>query len=157
MAAGLRPAQVRRTIQEAAHRHLGPIRNQAELQAFIGFLDKVKREELPQLAPASKGRIYNKEWIDALELGNMVQLLEAAAKSALLRTESRGVHYREDYPSTDNDHWLQENIVQVADGEIAITRRPATFTKITPPPGVTPYLEMIKKLMQAHSEIGGHH
>jgi succinate dehydrogenase/fumarate reductase flavoprotein subunit len=154
---GLRPAKVRRNVQETAHRHLGPIRNQAELQAFIGFLGKVKRDELPQLAPTSRNRTYNKEWIDALELGNMVQLLEAAAKSALLRTESRGVHYREDYPSTDNDHWLRENIVRVAKRETTITSRPATFTKITPPPGITPYLEMIKKLMQAHSEIGGHH
>ena len=83
---------------------------------FLGFLEKVQKDELPNLATASKSRVYNKEWMDAIELKNMVHLLKAAALSALNRTESRGVHYREDYPFTDNDNWLQESSVQSGTG-----------------------------------------
>jgi succinate dehydrogenase/fumarate reductase flavoprotein subunit len=135
---GLRPAEVRRRVQEMAHKHLGPIRNQQELEAFIGFLDRVKTDELPNLATTSKSPAYNKEWIDAIELQNMVQLLETAAKAALLRTESRGVHYREDYPQTDNDNWLQESIAKLVAGELEISKRPCAYTSLTPQSGVTP-------------------
>ncbi len=154
---GLKPAQVRRRVQETAHKKLGPIRNQKELESFIEFLVDIKKEELPRLTVTSKSRIYNKEWIDALELENMVHLLEVAARSALFRTESRGVHFREDFPNTDNDNWLQESIVKIIGRDIEVGKRPVTATSMTPPKGVRPYLEMLKMMMEAHSDVGGHH
>jgi succinate dehydrogenase/fumarate reductase flavoprotein subunit len=154
---GLKPAPVRRRVQETAHKVLGPIRNKQEISTFIDFLDKVNKEQLPNLATTSKSRVYNKEWIDALELGNIVHLLKAAAQSALFRTESRGVHYREEYPYTDNDNWLKENLVSYEGGSFQITSRPVTVTTLTPPKGLIPFLDMMKKMMQARSEIGGHH
>ncbi len=154
---GLGPAQVRRRVQEMAHKNLGPIRNQDELDSFINFLGEVRDQELPNLTVTSKSRIYNKEWIDALELGNIVHLLEAAARSALFRTESRGVHYREDYAQTDNDQWLEESIVKMVKGNLEVVKRPATIAGLTPPRGVWPYLEMLKMMMEAHSDVGGHH
>lgn len=154
---GLTPTKVRRRVQEKAHKYLGPIRNQKELSDFVDFLETVKKGELPYLKTSTRSKIYNKEWIDSLELKNMVHLLEAAARSALARTESRGVHYREDYPHTNNDNWLVESIVKLEDGAFNITNRPITVTAITPPKGVVPYLEMTKKMMEAHSDVGGHH
>lgn len=154
---GQGPAPVRRRVQEMAHKHLGPIRSGHELNGFIDFLEDVKKNEIPSLAASSKSRVYNKEWVDAIELGNMVHLLEAAARSALFRTESRGVQYREDYPDTDNDNWLCESVVKLAGDGLAIEKRPVTTTTIDPPSGVMPYLEMMKKMMEAHSDVGGHH
>jgi succinate dehydrogenase/fumarate reductase flavoprotein subunit len=154
---GIRPSEVRRRVQEAAHKHLGPIRSGEQLRSFIEFLKSINQDVIPRLAATSKSRTYNKEWIDALELENMVQLLEIAAQSALVRTESRGVHYREDYPHTDNDNWLQESIVKrVSDGFRVITR-PIIVTTTTPPRGVTPYLDFMKQMMALHSDTGGHH
>jgi succinate dehydrogenase/fumarate reductase flavoprotein subunit len=154
---GLKPVRARRRVQEAAHQKLGPVRSKEELSSFIDFLEDIKKNDLPNLAPASRSRVYNKEWIDALELRNMIHLLLAASKSALFRTESRGVHYREDYPFTDNDSWLQENIVMFADGDFTVLKRPVTITSLTPQKGVTPFLEMLKKMMESRSDIGGHH
>ena len=154
---GLKPAPVRREVQEKAHKNLGPIRKKEELTAFIAFLDSVRKDELPQLAATSKSRIYNKEWLDALELRNIIHLLKASAVGALHRTESRGVHYREDCPYTDNDNWLQENIIKFSSGTLEVRQRPATITSLTPPRGKIPYLDMMKKMMQTRSDIGGHH
>jgi succinate dehydrogenase/fumarate reductase flavoprotein subunit len=154
---GLRPAEVRRRVQEAAHKYLGPIRNREDLLSFINFLRSIRKDEIPNLATTSKSPIYNKEWIDAIELPNMVELLEMAAQSALHRTESRGVHYREDYPDTDNDHWLKESIVKrTADGFETI-QGPLTITAMTPPTGFTPYLDFVKTMMASHSDTGGKH
>jgi succinate dehydrogenase/fumarate reductase flavoprotein subunit len=153
----LQPAQVRRRVQEMAHKNLGPIRKKEELTDFIAFLDGVRKDELPNLGTTSKSRIYNKEWLDAIELRNMVHLLKTSAVSALHRTESRGVHYREDFPYTNNDNWLQENIIKLNNGTLEVRRRPAAITTFTPPRGKIPYLDMIKKMMQTRSDIGGHH
>ncbi|MBW1685340.1 MAG: FAD-binding protein [Deltaproteobacteria bacterium] len=154
---GPRPQQLRRRVQEAAHRCLGPIRNQGELNELVDILEDVKQDELPKLATTSKSRIYNKEWIDALELTNIVQLLEITAHSALARTESRGVHYREDFPQTDNDEWLKESVVLRAGEGFEVAHRPLTVTSMTPPAGVTPYLDFVKQMMDAHSDTGGKH
>lgn len=154
---GLNPPQVRRRVQEAAHQHLGPIRNKEEIEAFINLLNSVWQDEIPNLATTSKSPTYNKEWIDALELKNMVELLRISARSALFRTESRGVHYREDCPNVDNDNWLQESIIKRKGESFEIIKRPVTVTTMTPPTGVTPYLEFIKKMMESHSGTAGKH
>ncbi len=155
--AGSPPARVRRRVQETAHKFLGPIRNEKELLEFLLFLDRVTQEELPALATTSKSRVYNKEWIDALELENEVYLLKASAKSALFRTESRGVHYREDHPYTDNDNWLQESIIKPGGEATQVQKRPAVIATLSPPKGRVPFLDMMKKMMESRSDIGGHH
>ncbi len=154
---GISPAPTRRRIQEVAHTNLGPIRNRNELEEFLEILDSAKREQLSQLACKSKSRAYNKEWIDAIELKHMVRLLEAAAKSALFREESRGVHYREDFPHTDNDSWLCESIVKHTTNGFSIGTRPVATTKIEPPTGKIEYLAMMRKMMESRSHVGGHH
>jgi succinate dehydrogenase/fumarate reductase flavoprotein subunit len=154
---GTNPAKLRRHIQEAAHKYLGPIRTADELKGFIGLLENVKKDALSDLAVTSPSRSYNKEWIDALELPHIVHLLEASARSALARQESRGVHFREDFPRTDNDRWLVESVVKYKEGALDVTSRPTTLTAMTPPGGTLPYLDMMKRLMLAHSDTGGKH
>jgi succinate dehydrogenase/fumarate reductase flavoprotein subunit len=154
---GLRPAPVRRRVQEMAHKHLGPIRNDPELATFLQEIQRVKQEELPVLGTTAEGRSYNKEWLDALELEHILDLLEFATASAIQRTESRGVHFREDHPDTDNDNWIKESVIKRTDTGFEVTTRPVWTTSVTPAKGVTPYLDMIKKMMESHSDIGGHH
>ena len=154
---GPRPAQIRRKVQEMAHKNLSPIRTQGELSSFLSFLDKTIQDDLPLLATASKSRAYNKEWVDAIEIENILHLLKCATVSALHRAESRGVHFREDYPCTDNDNWLKENIIRHENGVLEIYRRPVSTTAMTPPNGKIPYLDMLKKMMESRSDVGGHH
>ena len=87
----------------------------------------------------------------------MVLLLECSARCALMRTESRGVHYREDYPYTDNDIWLKESIITMDQDNPEVVFRSPAITSLQPGEGVIPYFEMLKKMMKAHSDIGGHH
>ena len=154
---GLRPAPVRRRMQEMAQKALGPIRTAGELESFLVEIRRVKAEELPSLEATAKARPYNKEWLDALELGNILELLEIATASALQRRESRGVHFREDHPDTDNESWLQESVVKRRGAGFEVATRPPCTTSLSPPGGVVPYLDMMKRMMQSHSDVGGHH
>ncbi|MDP7276781.1 MAG: fumarate reductase/succinate dehydrogenase flavoprotein subunit [Planctomycetaceae bacterium] len=54
---------------------------------------------------------YNPGWHLALDLDNMLDISEAVARSALMRTESRGAHTREDFPDSDEQTWGQQNLV----------------------------------------------
>lgn len=156
-AEGPPPGQLRRRLQLEAYEKLGPVRNEEELKALLGFLTEARRDELPKLSTSSKGRVYNKEWLESLEIENMLLVIELSAQSALTRTESRGVHYREDFPDTDNDQWLREVVARKKNGAPVLNTRPVRTTSLDPPTGKTPYLEMVKRMMAAHSDVGGHH
>jgi succinate dehydrogenase / fumarate reductase flavoprotein subunit len=75
----------------------------------------------------------------------------------LLRTESRGVHYREDYPQTDNDAWLLESRATLEKGNLRLHTRPPEMLSLRPSGGVVPYFEMLKRMIAAHADVGGHH
>ncbi|MFO7963862.1 MAG: FAD-binding protein [Desulfobacterales bacterium] len=154
---GVSPQEIRGSVQTAAHTYLGPIRVREELITFIRFLNRLKKDAIPHIAVTTENRRYNKEWIDALELENMVELLAVAAESALLRTESRGVHFREDYPHTDNDNWLKESIAKRTRSGSEVHHVPVAVTSMTPPKGVTAYMDFIKEMMLSHSDTGGKH
>jgi succinate dehydrogenase / fumarate reductase flavoprotein subunit len=124
---------------------------------LLDFLSQVEKDEMPDLSPSYRGRIYNKEIIDALELENMITLLRAAGRSALFRTESRGVHFREDFPDCDNDKWMRESVLKKGAGGYDLGTRDVTVLHMSPPTGRLPYLEMIRQMMASHTEIGGHH
>ncbi len=152
----LRPAELRRRIQTAAHQFLGPIRKKEELENLLDMLRTAKKE-LSDVGVSTPTRVYNKEWLDCLELENIITLLDLSARSALVRTESRGVHFREDFPQIDHDHWLLESVVAESKEGPQVRHRPPTVTSLTPPKGLSPYLESMKEMMKAHSEVGGHH
>jgi succinate dehydrogenase / fumarate reductase flavoprotein subunit len=144
-------------VQEMAYQKLGPIRNRQGLEKIDSYLSEVNNSKLTQLYIDSKSRKYNKGWLQAIELRNIIQLLEISVKSALIRTESRGVHYRSDHPYTDNDRWLVETRVTLIDNEPKMSSHPVLSTRLPPPRGQIPYIDMLKHMMKSHSEIGGHH
>ncbi|HUK27672.1 MAG TPA: hypothetical protein VLV31_04545, partial [Candidatus Acidoferrales bacterium] len=80
-------------------------------------------------------RVYNKEWLDAIEIESIVQVLLASARSALYRTESRGVHNRTDYPFMNHGTWLREIVTKIVKGKLTLSTRPVTITKLKPPKG----------------------
>ncbi len=58
----------------------------------------------------NKGKVFNYELQEALELDNMLRIAEAIVFSALQRKESRGAHFRSDYPERNDEEWLKTHI-----------------------------------------------
>ncbi len=78
---------------------------------------------------------YNLRWADALNLESLIEVSQMVTESALVRTESRGSHYREDYPAENNDEWLKNVYLQVNDekgGGVKIFYKDVTFTHEVP-------------------------
>ena len=154
---GEKPSVLRKKLQGQSQKLMGPVRNESEMAEYLSFLDGLKSAELPHLATSLKDLPYNKEWIEALDLANLVDTMQACCRASLFRKESRGVHYREDYPIVDNTNWLKEVVIQQVDGNWKISTRPVNTYKLSPPSGKIPYMDFTKIMMRAHSDIGGHH
>lgn len=88
--------ELRQTLQKAANRYLLILREESGLRQFLDICAQTRQSLLADCrieTPAEK--------VSALELNNMLQVAELIAVAALERPESRGSHYREDYPETD--------------------------------------------------------
>jgi fumarate reductase flavoprotein subunit len=68
-----------------------------------------------------------------LDLANQITVAEAIVEAATLRTESRGAHYRSDFPDRDDAQWLEYIVLRTADdGSLDSTRHPVEFTRRPP-------------------------
>ena len=74
---------------------------------------------------------YN-DLIQAVRLQNMLVVSEMVVRSALMRTESRGAHYRTDYPDENNDAWLRNIIISKTDGEMSLSTAPVDLSRMSP-------------------------
>ena len=89
--------------------HAGVARTQQGLTQALADIASFRREDLPNMR-APQGLRFNLGWVEAIQVPYMLDAAEMIVKSALLRTESRGAHFREDYPETRSE-WLRHTRV----------------------------------------------
>ncbi|MFM1722350.1 fumarate reductase/succinate dehydrogenase flavoprotein subunit [Rhodococcus sp. PAM 2766] len=97
--AGENPYTLHTQLQQTMNDLVGIIRTESEIEQAIATLDDVK-SRLPGVTVEGH-RQFNPGWHLALDLRNMVLVSECVARAALMRTESRGGHTRDDFPSMD--------------------------------------------------------
>jgi succinate dehydrogenase/fumarate reductase flavoprotein subunit len=92
-----------------AHNKLGPIREEQTLKQALAEYERIEREEVPAMRLDERARSSDKVRADELEsalsVRNLALLGRILATAALARTESRGAHFRLDYPDTDDIRW----------------------------------------------------
>jgi succinate dehydrogenase / fumarate reductase flavoprotein subunit len=110
---------------------VGIYRNEKGMQTA---LEKVKelQARFKEVCVKDSGRIFNTELLNAWELGNMLEVAEVIAGSALNRKESRGGHSREDYPNRDDQNWLKHTLAWKKNGKVTIDYKPVAITKYQP-------------------------
>lgn len=149
---GVRVIDLKKRIRKIADESLWVIRNGTDMKKAISELEMILASKLPNLSIQTTARTYNKEWIDAIEIESTAQTLLASARSALFRTESRGVHNRSDYPSTNNALWLREIVTKNVHGKLTLATRPITITKLKPPKGKFGFEEGILRAVRMLGE-----
>lgn len=102
-------SDVRTACRMLAHTNLGPIRDRKTLEEALAEYERIEREDLPVMRLNEKARTSDHDRGNELESGlavrNLALLGRILATAALRRTESRGAHYRLDYPNTDEAKW----------------------------------------------------
>lgn len=116
--------RIRRRVQETMMADVSVARNASGLRRAL----EVIREEKAKFARISlrdSSRTFNTELIYALELRSILDVAEVITLSALAREESRGAHWREDFPKRDEENWLKHTYTRLGpDGQIAIEYKP---------------------------------
>ncbi|HEX5484131.1 MAG TPA: fumarate reductase/succinate dehydrogenase flavoprotein subunit [Terriglobia bacterium] len=118
------PFLVQRDLQAMMQNLVGIVRREEDLLKALDELARLR--ERAAKASAGGNREYNTGWHAALDLTNLLTVSEAVARAALERKESRGAHFRDDYPAKD-EAFAKINLVirRGADGEMRVSREPA--------------------------------
>ncbi len=115
------PLEVKAELTEVMSLNAGVIRHEEGLRKATQTVDRIRKEKIPVLGvgPLRACRKLGK----ALEVENLAMLAELVASAALMRTETRGAHSREDYPEED-EKWMKNIVFQRAKGETKVHLRP---------------------------------
>jgi succinate dehydrogenase/fumarate reductase flavoprotein subunit len=121
------PVALKKQLQKTAWETIGPVREQKELERAIRVCDEVENK-IPHLC-CHEGRVYNKEWIDAMSLANMCDIIRITAAAAAHRKESRSSHYRKDYNKSD-DSMFCNIIAEKSNGQLKISNCSVSTRKV---------------------------
>ncbi len=133
---GENPYQIQYDLQEAMQDLVGIVRLESEMQQALDAIGQLRVRA--ERAGIAGNREYNNGWHTTIDLGNMMIVSEAITRAALLRKESRGAQFREDFPGKDAE-WGKYNIVirRGAEGEMQVEKR-----------AVTPMPDELKKVIE---------
>jgi fumarate reductase flavoprotein subunit len=110
---------------------VGIIRDRAGLESALGELDALAAE-LEASGIADANRAFNLTWHDWLNLKSLTQVSRVIAQAALAREDSRGAHYREDFPEAGVLERSTYSSVRLAGDAHEVTMKPVAFTRVRP-------------------------
>jgi succinate dehydrogenase / fumarate reductase flavoprotein subunit len=107
-----RAHELRSTMQKVMMADVGVFRTEAGIQSALDCVRELRERWMNDLHIDDRGQKFNTDVMEAWELGNLFDMAETTALSALNRKESRGAHSREDFQSRDDANWLVHTLVQ---------------------------------------------
>ncbi|MEU6093895.1 succinate dehydrogenase flavoprotein subunit [Streptomyces sp. NPDC047079] len=131
-----RVADLRRELQETMDANVMVFRTEQTIKTAVEKIAEL-RERYKNVAIQDKGKRFNTDLLEAIELGNLLDLAEVMAVSALARKESRGGHYREDYPNRDDVNFMRHTMAYREVGDdgtesIRLDYKPVVQTRYQP-------------------------
>lgn len=106
-----RPVELRNAMQELMEAKVGVYRTEETLSSAVEELAELRERFHTDLTIDDQGYKFNTDLMEAWELGCMLDLAAATARSANARTESRGAHSRDDYQDRDDENWLVHTLI----------------------------------------------
>jgi succinate dehydrogenase / fumarate reductase flavoprotein subunit len=128
---GERPWKIRDELARTMHENFGVFRREDQMQRQ-GEIVEGLRERYRNVVVEDKGKLFNSDLTQALELGFLLELAECMVVCGLERKESRGAHARpHDYPDRDDENFMKHTLVTWRDGP-QLDWKPVTVTKWQP-------------------------
>ncbi len=106
---GERHARIREELQEPMTRTMGVFRNQADMLKMKAIIKDLQRR-YRQVRVDDHSQAYNLDLVEAVEVGNLLTFSEVIVEGAIARQESRGAHFRTDYPKRDDGRFLKHTL-----------------------------------------------
>ncbi|MEU6535125.1 succinate dehydrogenase flavoprotein subunit [Streptomyces sp. NPDC047000] len=131
-----RVATLRRELQETMDANVMVFRTEQTIKTAVEKIAEL-RARYRNVAVQDKGKRFNTDLLEAIELGNLLDLAEVMAVSALARKESRGGHYREDYPNRDDVNFMRHTMAYREVGDdgtesVRLDYKPVVQTRYQP-------------------------
>jgi len=121
---GSTPAKLKEKLRTVMWEKAGVEKNASDLRSALDDIEQIRADLLPGMKISNTGKSVNYEWLDAIDLVNMIDVCELVIHSSLERKESRGPFIRQDFPLTDNDNWLAANILKKSGNGLRFEKRP---------------------------------
>ncbi len=142
---GERVADLRRALQETMDANVQVFRTEGSMKEALTVIEDLK-ERYSRVVVQDKGKRFNTDLLEAVELGFLIELAEVITLGALARKESRGGHFREDYEARDDVNFMRHTMAYRApvteDGEgghgplfaqeVRLDYKPVTVTRYQP-------------------------
>ena len=127
---GIAPKAITDKVAAFMSEYVGVARTEESLEKALTGLQSVRTDDLPRMR-APSGFTYNPGWVEAIQVPYVLDTSEMIIRSALLRTESRGAHMRDDYPET-NPEWVKHTRVMKKSDHMEMSTTPVTITRSNP-------------------------
>jgi succinate dehydrogenase / fumarate reductase flavoprotein subunit len=123
--------QIRDDLGKTMSLNLGIFRTKQSMQEALGAIQALKARA-NRMCVQDKGRIFNTDLIQALELQCLLDIADTIVVSALGREESRGAHYRADFPTRNDSAWLRHTVSHRQEDGPQLSYAPVTITRFPP-------------------------
>jgi fumarate reductase flavoprotein subunit len=122
---------IRDALAEVMWDDVGISRTQESLQRARTKLDDLDRS-LNQMGVGDLQRAYNLTWQDWMNLRNLILVSKSVTEAAIARENSRGAHYREDFPEPGDLDTSYFTAVKLFNAQLTIENRPVLFNRVKP-------------------------
>ncbi|MDX1974392.1 MAG: succinate dehydrogenase flavoprotein subunit [Rickettsiales bacterium] len=111
----IRPNALRKSLQHLMQHHANIFRNHDVLASGQAKLTTLWQQLQHELHIADQSLLWNNDLLDAIEVDNLMRQATATLACAQQRMESRGAHWREDYPERNDSKWLTHSLAKIDD------------------------------------------
>jgi succinate dehydrogenase / fumarate reductase flavoprotein subunit len=132
-AKGESAAVIKREMQAVMMEHGSVFRTDAGLAQAMAKIKELQ-DRRQRVVITDDAREFNTALVEAVELGALLTLAELILAAARDRTESRGAHFREDFPARNDENWLKHTLVRAASGGPELSYKPVVITRFQPKP-----------------------
>ena len=129
------PYEIKAELEETMDSHFFVYRKESEMKEGIRRIAEL-RERFSDIYLRDRGRTYNTNLTNVLEIGNLLELAAVTAEAALRRKESRGSHSVIEYPERDDGNWLKHTIISKEGSGMKISYLPVKILKWKPEPRI---------------------
>ncbi|MCL4496846.1 MAG: FAD-binding protein [Deltaproteobacteria bacterium] len=121
-------------LQEEMRAGVGVFREETAMKKALDKIGELK-ERAKNIGIDDKSKTFNTDIVEAFEFSNILLIAEVITRGAILRKESRGAHYRTDFPERDDSNWLKHTLATLdGNGNIKFDFSEVAITKFKPQP-----------------------